>query len=599
MTDDETRRVDLTADEGTAEPPASVAEAAGPAAPSPGSAASPAVEQRPGSNRTRWIIGLGAAGLAIAIGIGAFLLLGSRPTPEALRYIPGNAAMVAEVRLDLPGDQLQKLGNLLAHFPGFQDQSILRDKIDEALAQLVSGATGAELDYRTDIKPWINGPAFIGLAAPPAGSTLPTDASPLLSATTNGAVDCAAALGGNVTHESYRSLDLVIDAGESGLACVTDGRQALLGGPAAIRAALDAKADGTGMDRSEQYRAARAALTGDQLAAIYLDGTALQQLIPDPSRLGVPGVPAIPGMSPQLPAWVMAGVRAEDDALILDTITAPLAAPSAGPSLLPMPAGHASRIAPMLPADTMAYVEIQGAGVVLQNLLTQLREVPELSQALLMLDGMGGAGGLVGWIDDVGLAFSMEGQAPEAALILIARDEASASSTVASLTTMLGLAGLGGGLDVTEKTINGIQVTTVTITDLGALVPPGTVPGMEIPPIDGPVSFSVAARDRAVVLTFGDGAMAGVLNAGAGTSLADSDAFKRAAGRGIANSQGTVYVAAGATIDLVKGFVSPEQLAAFEANVAPYLDPLDAVLISGTSDATGGRSRVVITVTNP
>ena len=33
-----------------------------------------------------------------------------RPTtPEALKYIPGDAAMVVEVRMDLPGDQMQKL----------------------------------------------------------------------------------------------------------------------------------------------------------------------------------------------------------------------------------------------------------------------------------------------------------------------------------------------------------------------------------------------------------------------------------------------------------------------------------------------------------
>ena len=582
---------------GAAPAPAYAGLNAAPAGPAPTAVVAP------GNNRGRWILAVGVAGIAIAVAIGAMLLMSRPTTPEALRYVPGNAPFVAEVRMDMPGDQMQNLGNLLAHFPGFADQSTLTEKIDEALTQLLAGVSDAEVDYRADIKPWLNGPLFIGISPPPAGSTDPNDAIPLISATTNGAVDCATALGGTVTHEPYRNLDLVIDTAEFGFACVVDGRQALLGEPAAVRAALDAKADGTGMDKNDQYRAARGTLAGDQLAAIYVDGAALQQLMPSPRDM--PGMPALPGLTPTLPAWMVAGIRAEADALVIDAVTAPIPAQTtAGPSLLPMPAGHASLVAPILPADTMVYLEVQGAGVALQNLLTQLRGVPELAQPLLMLDGMGGASGLVGWIDDVGVAVSLGGTtpdtlAPEIALLLIANDEGTASSTVASLSTMLGLAGLGGGVDVTEETINGIQVTTITITDLGAVIPPGSVPGMEIPPMDGPVSFSIAARGRAVVLTFGDGAMAGVLNAGAGTSLADSAAFKQAAARGIVNSQGTMYVAAGATIDLLKGFASAEDLAEFNANVAPYLDPLESVLVSGTSDSTGGRSRIVISVTNP
>jgi hypothetical protein len=509
---------------------------------------------------------------------------------------------VAELRMDMPGDQMQNLGNLLAHFPGFADQSTLTDKVDEAVSQFVDMVAGTEADYRTDLKPWLNGALFVGVSAPSGSLEAEGSDQSVVSATTNGAVSCATTFEGQtVTHESYRGLDLVLSA-DGSMACVLDGRQALVGNVAMVRKALDAKADGSGMDKRAEYASARTALGGDRLVTLYVNGVALQPLMPTASDMA--GMPALPGLTPTLPAWMMAGVRAEADALVFDVVTAPIPAANAGPSLLPMPAGHASLIAPVLPADTMVYVEVQGAGVALQNLLTQLREMPELAQPLAMLDGMGGAGGLVGWIDDVGVAVSVAGTtpetvAPEIALVLIAKDEATASSTVSSLTTMLGLAGLGDGLDVTEETINGVEVTTITITDLGSIVPPGTVPGMEIPPMDGPVSFSVAARGRAVVLTFGDGAMAGVLNAGAGTSLADSAAFKQAAGRGLVNSQATMYVAAGATIDLVKGFVPAEQLQQFEADLAPYLDPLEAILISGTSDAAGGRSRIVITVTTP
>src|SRR5688500_3335990 len=249
MTDDQTRRVDATEPVPTAGPepastPASepVPEPGPPYVPPPTTmpappsgpppvaattfedttAAAPAAPaQGPGSSRARWIVGLGVAGLAIAIGLVAFLLLDARPTPEALRYVAGDSAVVAEVRLDLPGDQMQRVGNLLAHFPGFQDQSTLPAKIDETLSQLVGLTAGGSVDFRTDLKPWLNGPTFIAFDGG-EGNAPEGDGAPLLSATTNGAVDCAATLGGAVTHETHRGLDLVIggDGDMAGLACV-------------------------------------------------------------------------------------------------------------------------------------------------------------------------------------------------------------------------------------------------------------------------------------------------------------------------------------------------------------------------------------------
>jgi hypothetical protein len=554
-----------------------------------------------GSNRTRWVIGLGVAGLAIVIAVGAFLLLGSRPTPEALRYVSSDAAMVAEVRLDLPGDQLQKVGNLLAHFPGFQDQSILRDKIDESLSRLLVEATDAEVDYRTDIKPWTNGPAFIALSAPPVGST-DTDSVPLLSATTNGAVDCAAALGGAVSHETYRNLDLVIDTAEFGLACVVDGRQALLGEPASVRAALDAKADGTGMDKSERYRAARAALGGDQLATVFLNGADFAELIPMPSvgDVPVPGLGGLGGLAGgALPEWVMAGIRAEDDALVLDTVAAPLPAPTAGPSRLPLPATHPSVLAGMVPADTLLLVEDQGTGVTVQNLLATLRADPNLGPALGMLDGMGGAGALVGWIEDAGVAVVGGPDTPSVGVLLLATDDAAAASRVTTLNNLLALAGIGGGIEIREATVAGVQVTTVVITDLGALIPPGTLPDGVAPPAGGTVEFSIAAKGRAVLVGVGEGFMTGLLNVQPGSSLADQAGYKQATQRGLASSRTSVYAGVPAALDLLEGFLPAEIRTQWESDILPYLEPLEAVSISISGDTAANRSRFVVTVKQP
>jgi len=127
--------------------PVEAAEAAAPTtdppAPiDPGTAWSPAPSEPDGSapaaaavagrsSRTRWIVAGIALVLVAGLTIGAGILLTSRATPEALGYIPSSMTVVAEVRMDLPGDQLQKVGNLLAHFPGFKDQSTLTQKLSE------------------------------------------------------------------------------------------------------------------------------------------------------------------------------------------------------------------------------------------------------------------------------------------------------------------------------------------------------------------------------------------------------------------------------------------------------------------------------------
>lgn len=590
MTDDMTQRIET--------PPAPVEEPASTQVPPPPSAPTSAVSASGGAGRGRWLIAFAVAGLAIALTIGAFALLGAPASPTALKYIPGDAAAVVEVRMDLPGDQLENLGDLLAHFPGFADQTTLADKLDEALSQLVAQGGDGSTDYKTDVKPWLNGPLFAGVFIP-AGADISQEGSDetIISATTNGAVDCAAAFDGKaVTHETYQGLDLSLDA-EAGLACVIDGRQALVGTTGQVKRALDTRAAGTGMDRNARYTAARAALGGDRLATVYVNGEALTGLAPTASDMPVPGLDAFAG---QVPDWIMAGVRAESDALVIDTVAAPVASSTAGPSLLPMPAGHASTLAGIVPADSLLFVEVQGAGVAVQNLFTQLGQIPDAAQALQMLEGMGGALELAGWIQDAGVTVTVKDGKPEVAILLTGVDEASTTSRVSGIKSLLALMAMGGdGATISETTINGVAVTTATITDISALVPPGSVPGMEDLSGVGPISFSIAGRGNTLLLTIGDTAMASILSLAAGGSLADDATFKAAGTRGLANSPMTMYLAAGATVDLVKGYLSPSELEMFGTEAAPYLDPLDAVLITSSLGDDANRSRIVVTVSKP
>ena len=554
----------------------------------------------PGPNRVRWAIGLGVAALAVAVAIGAIIVLGSRPMPEALKYIPADAAAVVEVRMDLPGDQMQKLGNLLAHFPGFADQSTLPAKIDESLSKLVQQSGTGEIDYARDIKPWLSGPAFAAVWAPATGDAT-TPSRELLSATTTGTVSCDTPMRGQTTtHESYKGLDLVSAA--SGASCVIDGRQALIGDAASVKAGIDAHGAGTGMDRDAGYKSARAALQGDQLATVYINGKAYGSFVS--SAAGAAPSADLSALLGGVPDWAITGVRAEDDALVVDVFAAPAPNPTAGatpgPSLLPLPPTHASAIAPLAPADTIVYAEAQGAGVGLQNLITKLGTIPELATSFQMLDGMGGAGQLVGWVDDAGIIV-VKGQAtPSGGLALVTADDATAADRVKTLTGLVAFAGLGNNsVQTRESTIAGVTVTTITVSNLAALIPPGQLPqGLDVP-ADAKVEFSIAAKGKVILLGTGEDFMTAVLGTQPGSSLADQASYKQATARALTNSRGTVYVAIRDIVGMAEAFLPADQKAKWESDVKPYLAPFQALSITTTEDASGAHSRLAITVSQP
>ena len=630
MTDDPTRPTDTPA-EPTDTPPAADAAAepqpeaaaapeAASAQPAPdpsaemsnGATTPPATTQAvtavPGANRARWAIGLGIAGLAVAAAIAAFIVLGSRPVPEALKYIPADAAMVVEIRPELPGDQLQKLGNLLAHFPGFKDQSTLPAKLDETFSRLVGAGSGGVVDYRADLKPWLSGPAFVALRPSPDASAQDPQsfARGVVSLSTTGTVSCDTPLKGQtVTHEKYKGYDLALGSNEG--ACVIDGRQALIGDPVSVRAAIDAKAGGSGLDRNASYQKARASLQGDQLLTAYINGAAYTSFSAKllEGMSGTPGLPNFAGMLPSFPEWIVEGFRAEDEALVIDAITAAPLAPTAGAtpaySLLPIPAAHASNLTSMAPAGTLFFLEAQGAGVGLQNMLTVLKGFPELKPALQMLDGAGGAGQLVGWIEDFGVIVVNGSDGPTGGIMLAATDEAAATQRVSTILGLLAFAGLGNNsVQTRESTIGGVTVTTITISDISSLVPPGQLPpGVGVPP-DAKVEFSIATKGKVVLLGTGESFMNAVLAVPAGSGLVDQALYKRATTRALPGSQMTMYVGIHDIVALVESTLPADAKARWESDLKPYFAPFEALSVtSSTTDGQASHGRFTLTVGNP
>ena len=568
-----------------------------------------------GTSRGRWLVALGVSAGAIAIAIAAALLLGGRATPEALTYVPGNSAVVAELRLDLPGDQLQKVGNLLAHFPGFKDQSTLSQKIDETLSRLVGSATKGSVDYATQVQPWISGPLFAGgtptMAAEPAGTPgpEPSASSALMAArqpivivaTTDGTATCDSLFKGSTpTTESYQGVT-ISTAPDGSFACAIDKRFGILGSPTMVKAALDAHAAHTGMDTNGTYKTARDALGGDRLATVYVAKAAMTSAKPSGLPLASGSTSgALSSALDRVPEWSMAGLNAEDDALVGDIVTAPIPAASApsGSPLPSLPPAHTSAIAPLLPADTAALVEVHGAGIALQTALAQLRTNSALGPALGQVDGslalLGGADQLVGWINDAGIVVEPDGTSFAGGIILTADGESTASAKADQIRGLLSLAGLGGGADITESTIAGVKVTTVDLGNLGSLLKASGT-GVTLP-TDAHLVISFAAKGSALILGGGEAFVRHILETAAGGSLADAAGYKHAMTRTAAENLGQVYVGAPSLLAIAENMIPTADQAAFKSNIEPYLAPFEAVVVTTTTDHGNVRVRLVATV---
>src|SRR5258706_4524881 len=162
----------------------------------------------------------------------------------------------------------------------------------------------------------------------------------------------------------------------------------------------------------------------------------------------------------------MAGVRAEDDALVLDLVAAPgegsgasgaPARPSgvAASTLPTAPPPKTSTLATLLPGDTVALAEGHGAGIGIQKLLAAFRAEPAAAGTLGQLDSalalVGGADGLLGWIGDAGVVVVPDGASAAGGVVLLPPDDATAAAKGGQLEQFLALAGLAGGTPLQEK----------------------------------------------------------------------------------------------------------------------------------------------------
>jgi hypothetical protein len=553
-----------------------------------------------GASRVRWIAAAVVTVVVLAAAVLAASLLGSRAVPEALRYVPSSSVVVIELRPELSGDQRDRLGDFLAHFPGFRDQANLDDKIDESLQLLVDRATDGSVDYQADVKPWLAGPAFVAMSGLPSSrEAMPRFVAAL---TTDGSVSCSA-IGADAetetqTYDGHELLTSRDRPGPTG-ACTLDGRIAIIGDLDSVKAALDTRRDGDGIAGTSRYSAAEATFAGDRLAAVFVD---VRTIIDDLAELD-PATAALSGIDPgHVPEWLAGSLRAEGDALVIEGgLPMPSAATGASAPATPGPA-HVSNLAASLPGTTVAAFEVHDLGTSVAAALATARADPTSAPAIEQLDAaarmLGGIDHLTGWIGDAAIVVTLDGETPGGGLVVRATDPEAARSVLDSIRNLAVLAGSGSGISLDETDHDGTSITIVDVGDWSSLFGSVVVGGS--PAIDqhsnDRATIAWAVRDDLVVVGLSEAFVASVLDVRDGESLADNDRYQHAIERagGVNDSQGYVDVAA--VVEHVGGHLEGAEADRWRSDLAPWLAPFEGVAFTSSRSDGLVTSRLVLTV---
>jgi hypothetical protein len=560
----------------------------------------------------RWGIAVVVVGLlVVASALAVGLLTGRAASATVLGYVPSDSIMYGEVRLDLPGDQRAAVASFMSKFPGFADQAAIETKVDEVLDRLVADASAGEESYSADIKPWFGGEvafSFGALPDPADAATTPTVLGSMRALLLVSVKDEAAARtwldatiaasAGATSTEAYggTTLTLLGDGGEGAFALI-DGKVAVVGDVASVRAAVDTHGAG-GFGASPEIKAALDATSGDHVGFVYL---ATQALIDWSNQVG--GT-AVPGMGTDLyagliPDWIGMALRFEGDGLITELI-APTAtgAPAVGET-------RASAVAEHVPANAIALTITNDYGKTIVSMLDAYRENPTLKSTIETLDKamstIGGPDKAIGWIGDAALVVGRTDTGLEAGLVITPTDKAAADGLFGGLKTILALGAGDSGVTVRDEAYAGTTITIIDLGSMGDLVKQTgltSLPGGAGLLTESRIELAYAITDQVVVIGADPGFVRHVLDTTAATSIAQNDRYRALVGR-VGQGSGIVFVDITAIRELVEPLLAaggPGVIAEYEENVKPFLVPFDALIGSSTVQGDLNRSRVIITV---
>jgi Protein of unknown function (DUF3352) len=604
-------------------------------------------------NAVRWIVAVVIVALVVAGGLGATLLLTSSTsgTSTVLDYVPADTVTYAEARLDLPGSQRAEVAKTLSAFPGFADPSTLDAKLGELYDRIIKAATGDKLDYQTEIAPWFGGqiavaqgpqslgsPAGLDGSGSPAPAPTPTidptaslppcaggDAASSTPAPSGGmaaanlryllladVTDSAKAeawvgsvLTGVGATTSDRTCDgvvvHVVQAATTGVPemgwAILGGRTLAIGDIVSIRLAIATKGAG-GLSATSSFEAAVAALPGDHVGFMYEDVKAALS-----SRLGsitaldsqgtLTGLYSV--LEGTVPAWTAADLKAADGNFVVDTVSPTT---DIGPTT-----NRSSDLAAMAPSDTIALVDVHDLGKTLGAVKDKLAADPRLAPSVQQLDtalGLaGGFAGTIGWIGDAGFAVTDGGSGVSGGVIIRPDDADAAGRLFTQLRSLASLAGVGSGLSITDEQYKGATITTVDLSSLAPLLESQMGAGAGGMTIPSDLKLVYTATSKVVAVTLDPAFARAVIDASeGGDSLAKDGRFSSLVAKAGDKSTNLAWLDLAAIRGLAENELPADQKATYEADVKPYLLPIDALVSTSVVDNGLNRGTMVVSITH-
>lgn len=551
-----------------------------------------------GGGRLRWGMALLITAVVVGIGAVAALLLTGQSAPSTVvGYAPADTVMYGELRLDLPGDQRQKLGQFLSKFPGFKDQANMPTKIDEVLDRIVVAVTSNQQDFTTHIKPWFGGELGFSI------SSLPVSAEPdmkdarfLVLVSVSDAAKARAWLDGVLTDSltttaDYNGTQLVL-VGEGSVkgAIGIHSKVMLLGDEASVRAAVDTNGAGQ-LPKAERFAAALEAVRGDSLGYFWFDmdryfdwiSTAAESM---PGGVGFDFDETYRNL---LPEWLVMRLQARGDAIAFEVASPHVDSPVKF-------SNRAGELAPHLPPSTIMLVDAHEIGDALLQTVQLYRSNASTADAFKQIDEVailfGGFEGILGWMRDGGFALTRDGEKLDGGLVFSPKDRAGGERLLATLRSYAVLGGGQVGLQV-EVRDEPYAGTTISVIDFGDWRDIADLAGGGTIPFEGRLQVAYAATDQIVVIGLGDSFVKAVLDAKPGGSLADDARYKSLLDRVGAQNIGSVYLDITAVREMVESLFQREDAAGFanyETEIKPYLLPLDAYIQSSSIDNGLDRS---------
>jgi len=544
----------------------------------------------------RWGVALVVVALLVGVvSVGTVLLASGAGTSAIEGWIPSGTVVYLEGRADLPGDQRQNVGAIIAKFPGFKDQASLDAKIDLALDQVLQKSG---ISWTTDLKPWVAGEVGVAVTRDlldlasaaqkdPSSVTTPDRGAVILASVKDAAAATAwvaKQAGGTPATVTYGDGQLTtVQKNGMSLAWAVRANVLIIGPEVSVKAALDTKG-ASPVAASSSFVAARKAAPSAYLGFGYLDTKSLFDAL-----LGMAGST---GKVPQaclgnalaaLPDWSAGFAHAADGALVMDQV-APVA--SSAPASGPAPKDTASAIAARLPAGTLVALEGRQTGPALVALWSGIQAGiacdPSLKGALDQVDtalaAVGGIESLAGWAGDAAIAVTRDGTTWGGGLAAIATDPAGAKRTLNQLKAALALAGGSSGITYTEQAYAAGTIAVVTL--------PATS-GVAVPALAATAQgdlFAVGTLDF----------VKSVLDTTAGGGLAAQPGYSRAVD--LAGGAGVVdaYVNITGLREGLEVLIPAADKANYDTNVKPFLEPFDAVAAVVKAPAATRTSRIVL-----